>query len=359
MHRIIVVLMLLIPCAVFAAEQEKKGGGRPPANVVVAKARDGKAAPQGEFIGSIRFPEVSDVAAEVQGRVDTVQFDAGDAVTGGNILVRLDSDLLGKRLEAARAEHEQALADLENARLESERMSKLIASRSVSRKEYDEARLSEQALGKKAIAMKAEAERLRLEIAKSAIRAPFDGVVLERHASRGEWVSAGTPVATVARNDYVEVQVEVPQHVLPYVRTGIDVPVAVGGKRLAGKVTAVIPEGDEVTRTFPVKVRLDSVDGLAQGMEARVSFPTGAEISAVLVPRDAVITQFRQNVVWVVREGKAMSVPVIVEAWMGHDAAVKGQGITAGALVVSKGNERLRPGQPVAHPPLDTADAVD
>ncbi|GFM36446.1 efflux RND transporter periplasmic adaptor subunit [Desulfovibrio psychrotolerans] len=321
--------------------------GPPPSPVVTAQARLGKAALQNVFIGTIRFPEVSEVAASVAGRVERIAFEEGDSLSAGHVMVVLDTDLLTKALESASAQHAQTLTDLESARLEFARMDTLYRSKSVSEKEFDEARLRMQGLQQKAHASKAEAERLRLEIAKSTVRAPFEGVVLQRSASRGEWVAPGTVVATVAHNAYVEAMVEVPQSVMGFVRPGQDVVAAVGGTDYPATVTAVIPQGDVSTRTFPVRVRLKNGKHLAQGMEARVRLPAGAEADAVLVPRDAVTVSQGQTVVWIVQQGEAHAVHVTVDAWLGSEVAVSGTGLSEGAAVVVKGNERLRPGQRV------------
>lgn len=344
----IFLILFFMNVAATAADAQPE---QPPAPVVTAKARAGKAALQSVFIGSIEYPEVSDVAAEVQGRVNAARFEEGDTLTAGQIMVELDNDLLRKELEAAEAQHEQALADLENAKLEFRRMNTLYSSKSVSEKEFDEARLSMKALQQKAYSFKAEAEKLKLEIAKSRIKSPFSGVVLKKHAARGEWVSSGTVIATLARNDVVEALVEVPQAVLPFLQKGQGVSVTILDKALSGTVAAIIPQGNLTTRTFPVKVRINNGSGLMQGMEAKISLPSGAEVDAVLVPRDAIISQRGQTLVWMLRDGKAESIPVTIDAWLGDEVALHGPGLAADVRIVIKGNERLRPGQPVKEAP--------
>lgn len=356
-HVLHIALCLAVATALFltaaqtARADAKQGAQQPAVPVVTAKARTGKVALQNEFIGSIEFPEVSDVAAEVQGRVSAAFFEEGETLATDHIMVELDNALLSKDLEAARAQHAQALADLESARLEFGRMNTLYSSKSVSEKEFDEARLTMKALQQKALSFRAEAERLKLEIAKSRVRAPFPGVVLKKHASRGEWVSPGTVIATLARNDVVEAVVEVPQAVLPFLNKGQNVSVSVLGNTHAGTISAIIPQGNLTTRTFPVKVRIGNISGLMQGMEAKVSLPAGTQVEATIVPRDAVISQRGQAMLWTVREGKAEPVPVTIDAWLGNEVAVHGPGLSDGMPVVVKGNERLRPGQPVADRP--------
>ncbi len=346
------LLLLMVAGPGEAWAQEKgKPQGPPPAPVVTAKSTTGMVHPMIEFVGTVYYPEVSKVASEVDGRVDAVFFEEGRHVGQGRILVRLGADLMQKRLVSAQADHDKILADLENARIDNTRMEALFKAQTVSEREYDEARFKRQGLEMAAAAKQAEAERLQLEIEKKAIRTPFAGIVLEKLVSRGEWLSPGSGVAILARDDYVDVVVEVPQEILPFVRPDLEVEVVVGGRSVKGEVYAVIPMGDVATRTFPVKVRVRNVADLAQGMEGRVLLPSGERIESVIVPRDAVIRSRGQYVVYVVKDNAAQMTPVEVTAYMGLEAAVQGAGLVPGLDVVVKGNERLRPGQAVMAAP--------
>ncbi|MGE4299253.1 MAG: efflux RND transporter periplasmic adaptor subunit [Desulfovibrionaceae bacterium] len=321
---------------------------QPPAPVVVATARSGMVLPRAEYVGTVEFTEESQVAAEVEGRVRSVRFEEGEHVRKGGMLVELSTDLLQQDSAAAKANLEKVRADLENAARELARQATLYKSRTVSEKSYDDARYAHQALSSQAMSLEAEVERLAIKISKARIRAPYDGVVLEKNADLGEWVSPGSVVATIARDDAVDVVVDVPQGVLSHIAPGQDVPVTVGPMRFVGKVFAVIPKGNVATRTFPVKVRIRDAQGLAQGMEARASLPSGAKTAVVLVPRDAVIQAYGQFSVWAAVDGKAVQIPVTVASYEGMQAAIMANGLKEGMQVVIKGNERLRPGQPVA-----------
>jgi hypothetical protein len=78
-----------------------------------------------------------------------------------------------------------------------------------------------------------------------------------------------------------------------------------------------------------------------------VRLPTATAIKGLLVPRDAVIKQFGRDVVFLAVEGIAQMVPVQVMGYQGMQVAVSGEGIEEGQMVVIKGNERIRDGQPV------------
>ncbi len=332
-------------------QEAKQQQGPPPSRVVTAKARSGQVMPELEYVSTVYFPEVANVASEVSGRVDKITFEEGDQVKEGDELVILDTEVTRTDLDASQFLHKQVLSSLENAEKELSRMQELLGRRTISQQDYDAAFFEAAGLRNKATALEANTRKLQLQLKKSVTHAPFDGVVLERHAERGEWLNAGSLVATVARNDCVDVLVSLPQNVLPFVRKEMPLDVRIGATTYKGKVEAIIPKGDVATRTFPVKVRLPNPGNLAQGMEARVRIPSGDKIEAVLVPRDAVLLARGQNMVWLALGGKAVGIPVNVTAYVGLDAAVQpvvpDAPLAPGMDVVIKGNERLRPGQPV------------
>ena len=350
MHRIILLLAFMVFTAAPAAAQEKQQGaqGPPPAKVVTATSETGTVKPQSVFVGTVYFPEVSETASETSGRVTKVGFDEGDHVKSGEVLAEIDTSLLKRSLSAKQASYDQAMASLERSRLDLDRIETLFRNQSVSEKDFDDARFEVMELEKQAESIMADVQRLKLEIAKGMIKAPFDGVVMAKHANRGEWLSPGALVATVARDDMVDVIVDVPQDVFLQAEPGTDVYVTVAGRQAEGRIVAAIPKGDVSTRTFPVKIRVANTMNLAQGMQATVRMPAGEMVESVIVPRDAVIMSQGQNVIYLAKDGQAAMVPVTVHSYMKDAAAVSGPGLEAGADVIIKGQERLRPGQPVA-----------
>ena len=158
---------------------------RPPANVVVATVTRGTLAPEKTFIGTVYYPEVSDVSAQVSGTVETVTFEEGRFVSKGDPLVRMDSSLLNKTLQSKMASYEQVLSDLERASKYLARTKNLYQRKIVAEKTYDDQRFTVRSLQKKAASLKAEAERLEIELEKTIIRAPFNGIVIKKGTSPG------------------------------------------------------------------------------------------------------------------------------------------------------------------------------
>lgn len=347
---VVLSALILLMCAFPAGAQEdssQKKQGPPPAKVIVTKAVSGSVTPRSVYVGTVYFPEVADVAAEVSGRVVRVSFEEGDRISRGTSLVALDTSLTKERLAASKAALAESRASLERERIEFGRLSRLYTSRTISEQDFDDSRYSVIELERRVDALQAEVAEMTIELAKARVPAPFTGVVLAREVERGEWLSPGATVAVLARDDAVDVHVNVPASVLRTVQKGASVPVRVGGEEYEGVVFAVIPRGDITTRTFPVKVRIKDAPGLAQGMDAEVRLPIGAPVQSLIVPRDAVVTSPQGTVIFTIADGAAQPVPIRVSDYMGLDAAISGDGLSPGMDVVVKGNERLRPGQSV------------
>jgi len=327
---------------------QDKPKGPPPAVVSVTKVKTGNVAPQAEFIGTVFYEEVSDVASEVRGRVEAVRFEDGQRIKKNQVLIELGADILEKQLLATSATYEQALSELEIARIELKRMEKLYKVKSISEQSYDEDRFEVKGIEKRVESIKAEVERIEIELQKKIIRAPFDGVVIKRHVDRGEWLAEGATVAVLAKDDVVDIVANVSEKFIPYVKIGMPVKATINGHEISGSVLAVVPRGDIATRTFPVKIRTPNTQALIEGMSARVVLPVGEHRKTLLVPRDAVITVFGQIVVYAINDSKAQMIPVRVIGYQGLVAGIEGAGLAEGMQVVVKGNERLRNGQMVS-----------
>jgi RND family efflux transporter MFP subunit len=347
LHTTLILLILICASPALLTAENSEKEQMLPANVVVSKVTTGTIAPEEKFIGTVYYLEVSDISAEVSGAVEVTKFEEGHRTTRGEVLVKLNSNLIEKRLQARAASYEQVLSDFERAKNDFERIENLFEKKIVAEKEYDDQWFQVKGLEKKAAALKADVEQLEIELKKTLIMAPFNGVIIKKHVARGEWVSPGKTVATLARDDTVDIVVEVSGNVAKYLTPGMTAKVTVAGMKKSGTITAIIPRGDITTRTFPVKIRINDPTSLMEGMEARVRLPVGKRINTLMVPRDAVVNMFGKTVVFAVVDEKAMIIPTQVVGYKGMKAGVNAQKISEGMKVVIKGNERLRNGQPV------------
>ncbi len=326
---------------------QDKGMQSPPASVSVARVETGMVAPEAEFIGTVYYQEVSNVASELSGLAQVVKFEEGQRVKRAQVLVELGSELLRKNLQATLLTHEQVLSELEIARIELSRKEKLFKKKSIAEQSYDQDRYRVVGLEKQAASLATQVERIELELKKKTIRAPYSGVVVKRMVDRGEWISEGEEVAVVAKDDVVDIVVEVPERFIQYVKPGLPVRTLINGNEIQGKIFAIVPRGDIATRTFPVKIRSPNKYSLIEGMSARVVLPTGSRRKTLVVPRDAVVSMFGQNVIFTINDTKAAMLPVDILGYDGLIVGVEARGLTEGMQVVVDGNERLRNGQAV------------
>ena len=327
---------------------QEKPKGPPPANVSVSAVKTGMVAPQTEFIGTVFYQEVSDVASELSGLVEEVRFEEGQRIKKSQVLIKLGSDILNKRLLATSASYEQVLSELEIARIEFKRREKLFKTKAISEQSYDENRFRVKGIEKRASSLKAEVERIEIELQKKIIRAPFDGIVIKRQVDRGEWLAEGATVAILAKDDVVDIVADVSEEFVPFIQVGMPVKATINGNEISGSVVALVPRGDVATRTFPVKVRTPNTLALIEGMSARVVLPVGTARKTLVVPRDAVIAVFGQTVVYAVQDSKAQMIRVNVIGYQDLVAGVESERLAEGMQVVVKGNERLRDGQMVS-----------
>jgi RND family efflux transporter MFP subunit len=340
------LLTTLCPAAEKENGPDTKPAG-PPALVEVARVSKGEAEPMVEFVGTVYYARKSRVAAEVDGVVEKVFFEEGYRVKKDESLVRLESEILDTVISGTRADYEQVLVELEQAEKELKRREPLYKEGSVSESAYDEYYFKTKTLQSRARAIKASLDKLLLEKKKKIILAPFGGLVIQKNAEKGEWIDAGGTVAVVADDSTVDIVVNVPGGMLKYLHPGKELAIRTDNGRFTGKFLSFVPKGDVATRTFDVKIRLQNTANLVEGMEARAMVPAEEKIEGLMVPRDAVIDRFGQNVIWLVRDSAAKMVPVQIAGYAGMSVGVTGPDLTDGDTVVIKGNERLREGQPV------------
>ena len=213
----------------------------------------------------------------------------------------------------------------------------------------------------------------RLE--KYSIKAPFDGYVVAEHTEVGEWVKSGDPIFEIISVDPMEVTVNVPERYLPGLQkvmanghasgTATQAVVhvdAIGFEPFAGTVEQVVPQADLRSRPFPVKVHLPNESlgqshRFAAGMLAHVRLPVGQERQGTLVPKDALVLGDVKPAIFIgvtdatTKETVARRIPV--EMGLSHQGLVQVTSLLptlplqAGQMVIVRGNERLRDGQPV------------
>jgi len=367
----------IVPAAAFilslagalpAAAQQGAAGqtrpaGLPPAIVGVDPVKTIEVDQTVPVIGRFVTSRTGTVAARVSAAVDEVFVDVGDRVEAGDLLARQD----GRRFQLSIARRE-ALIAIDTAAVKSAGADVAIKQHQYDRQArlkdsaaYSGARLEDSATEleraqhelelKKAIVVRAHAdlEIARVDLVDTEIRAPYGGTVIVRQAQPGTYLNAGNPVVTLLDDTALEVEADVPSVRIAALTPGRTLVARIGQDTLAVKVRTIIPNENPTTRTRAVRFSLagDAPDGLAQNQTVTVEVPISDSRNALTVHKDAVIQTPAGAIVYAVRDGKAASQTVSLGAAVGSRLEVL-SGLADGDMVVVRGNERLRPGQPVS-----------
>lgn len=341
---------------------EQADSGPPPARVRVAAAEiNERFLPEREIIGRLVEVRKVTVASEVTGKIIDLPVEEGTSVIGGETLLAKIDDVWS-RMARQRIEAQMVSADvmLRYQREELDRFERLTDQDAITQSELELKQATvdelEASLKESQTAIEEEVER----IARSTIKAPFDGTVVAKHVELGGHVTVGTPIVEVISTGELDARLMVPESVVNLLKLEQDLTIRVDPlqKEVKGKVKSITPYGPMASRTFPVRVRLDDEGGrLKAGMSVTASIPMGEQRKALVVSRDAVLVRPGGATVWVADSkadssaAKVQPVPVTITARVRDEYAVEPETATGkkllvdGATVVIEGAERLKPDQ--------------
>ncbi|HJK90201.1 MAG TPA: efflux RND transporter periplasmic adaptor subunit [Polyangiaceae bacterium LLY-WYZ-15_(1-7)] len=322
-------------------------GGPPPARVEVAPARMGALEATRTYYAELRSLERAELAAGAEGEVREVRVRVGDRVSRGDLLLVVDPDRARASLAAARSARERAERERAQALRDAERLRRagreLVPEAEIEQTEARAAQLEAEVENQSALVAEA-----RDAMDRTRLRAPFDGTVAARHVDRGDWVSAGTLAFEVVADEGVEAIVRVEPELTPQLEADHPVRFLHAGESVSGRVSGVVHALDPATRTAGVRaLPAEATPWLRPGAAAEVAITVERDGEGVVVPRDALVFGVAETRVFEVVDGKAEARPVEVLDRGGAEVRVRAEGLEAGDRVVVRGNERLRPGQPV------------
>jgi RND family efflux transporter MFP subunit len=250
--------------------------------------------------GTVEAVNQSTVSAQTAGRVAEVMFDVNDVVPAGAVIVRIRSTEQVAGLTQAQAALKEAVAREAEAQTRYERIQDMYERRVVAKASLDEASAARDAAVARLVAARAGLDAAREGVAYTEIRAPYSGVVTQKHVQVGEAVAPGVPLMTGASLDALRVVVEVPQSVIEQVRQVHRAAVYVDGARIESAELTLYPSAQPESNTFRARIELPrGVQGLAPGMFVKVGLLTG-EVSRLLVPRSAIVERSEMRALYVV-----------------------------------------------------------
>ncbi len=339
--RLLLVLGMccLAPAAV-GCKGKAQGGGPPPGMAVHVVATYAASRPIAEdlsFVGSITANESVEIRGKIDGIIESVGFEEGQAVKQGDVLFEMDQAKLKASLG-------QAEADLKLAESTLARYQELVETGAVSRQEFDQALSSFEV-------SKATVELLREQLADAVIRASFDGVVGDRWASVGQYVARGTPLTMLISQDPVKVEFRVPERYLGKLAIGQTVKVEVAAyadTQFRGDVYFVDSRVDIATRTVLMKALVANTEGMLRpGMFAKVGLTATLREKAIVIPETALMLQRDTVSLYVVDKDGSAQLRTVTTGMRLAGAVEILSGLSAGDVVITEGIQKIGPGSKV------------
>ena len=355
---IALTLVLSVVLPFFAGAQE------PPALVRVDTVKQQSQTDTVSVIGRLVARRSGEVAAQVAGAIHSIDIQVGDRLNINdeiavidNVIFNANRDLARARLGEANASVNTARAQLGLSRQVRERLAVLKNTRSASKSQYQDA-VQTEAINKAQVREAEAAVRIananlklaEIDLARTRIRAPYSGVVIQRLKESGAYVKVGDALVRLLAVTHMEVEADVSFERLAGLTPGTVVQLSLDdGQQYVAKVRTVIPDENRLTRTRAVRFipTFDTSNlNLAEGQSATVQIPAGANRTLLTVHKDAVNRGAQGTSVYVAESGKAKLRPVTLGPAIGSRFEVL-NGLKEGERVVVRGNERLRPDQAI------------
>ncbi len=321
------------------------GGGMPPTRVVFVEAKREPVTESLSLVGTIAANEMVEIKAETEGIVQEINFNEGERVEKGHVLVKLDESKLGSAL----AETE---ASLRLSRANHARAKELFENKLISQQEYDQIEST--------LAVNEAAVELKRRLLRDArVTAPFAGIVGARQISPGQVITRASTLTWLVDLDVVKVEVNVPERYLRQLQIGQALEFAVAafpGEKFRGEVYFISPQINETTRTALIKARIANAEKkLRGGMFASLDLTLQVREAAIVIPEPAIMSNGDKFFVFVVdTNSTAQFRGIHVGLRLAGQAEVT-EGLKPGEKVVVEGTQKLRPGAPVTLAPPEAA----
>jgi len=321
------------------------------------------------FTATVSSDKTALIIPKVTGYVEQILVTPGQQVKSGQLLAVIKSGELEQKmafaasgemetqnaLRQAEIGYKMAQSQFDLAEKTYNRYVNLIRNSSVSKQEFDQVEaqykvakenldLSAQKVQQAKIksgqagAMKSEVDTY---LSYTQLRAPFDGIVLEKNMDAGNLANPGSPVLKIGNNLPVVISY-ISQNMIQEVKLGTKAVVSIdsSGDEFDSTVLEISPDIDPATGNF--KVKLSGCEKMAQGMFAKVRFITGKE-KVIAVPSSAIVTRGQLTMVFVDDNGKAdMRVVKTGRDFGGFTEVLSG--LSAGEKVVSENAAILKSG---------------
>ncbi len=280
--------------------------------------------------GSLLANEEVDIVSKVSGKVTAVYFREGSKVRKGDLLVKIYDDDLQAQLRRSEIQEKMLSEKLERQRV-------LLSKDAVSREAFDQLQTDYNVI-------LADINLLKVRIAETEVRAPFDGIIGFRYVSEGTYVTPQVKIAHLVDQSFLKLEFAISEKYVSEDLMGKKISFETEGypDEFFATVYAVDYRIDVPTRNIGLRARFDNRAGkLVPGMYASLTLITDEKTNALQVPTEAIVPEMNEKKLWVVRNGRADLIPVVTGTRTASIIEVL-SGLSAGDTVLTTGLMQLR-----------------
>ena len=285
--------------------------------------------------GTIKGKEEIPYTATSSGEVTVVNGKNGDYVNAGQVIIAIDN-------QAARANAMSASSNYEAARINYEKYRILYNKRLVTETEYLNAKTNYDSA-------RANLQTANDSNSKSVIRTNVNGVLANLNIERHQQVAAGQSLFTLVNESEMILEVGVSPQIVGKIQVGTTAKVKIDelNKEVEGEVYEISGAAQNATRQFLVKIKMQNPDReLKSGMYGTASIDTGAE-EGVVIPKESIVVRGVEQIVYIIKDGKAVAIPIKIVNQNETYAAVTGEGLAVGSELVVDGQNVVQDGEKV------------
>jgi multidrug efflux pump subunit AcrA (membrane-fusion protein) len=327
--------------------------------------------------GMVRALITAPLAGKIMGTVLEVRVRTGDQVKAGQILVVIDgreAEAQVKKSKAGMQEAAMALQEIDksleagraNLQLASstlKRFQELADQKSISPQEFDEVQTRQRAAAASVEALEARRQQVLAKIQQAQsdvdsaqsmqsytqLRAPMDGVVVQRLAEPGSLAVPGMPLLIEEDVGHYRLEVPVEESQINKVKVGESVPLRIDALSLPefeGTVTEIQPSADPASRTYLVKITLPIRAGLRSGMYGEAYLPAGTT-SGIWLPKPSIVREGQLEGVYVIDKDNVARLRLLKLGQASADTVEILAGLDGGEMVIVEGTNRVQDGSKV------------
>lgn len=282
--------------------------------------------------GTILANEEVEIRSEISGKIEKIFFSEGKRVKKGDILVKVDDSELQAQL--LKTQYQKKLAEEKEYRQRT-----LLEKEAISKQEYDVALTELNTL-------EAEIQLIKARIAKTEIRAPFDGIIGLRYVSEGSYISPATKISTLQDIDTLKIEFSVPEKYIKSINVGDKINFKIQGsdKTYRAVIYAVDPKIDPTTRTLQVRAIFPNKNyEVLPGSFAEIEVILEEIPNTILIPAEAIIPSTEGTSVFIYNNGIALEKKVETGIRTERFIQIK-SGLKPGDTVLTTGLLQLKSG---------------